>query len=76
MTKGEANRIIRKTQDRSLNKLKRMIKNNIQKEERKSFTFNDFMQLITEINQEREKEIQKVSFRRTKNTIKIEREER
>ena len=53
-----------------------MIKSKLSKEEREKFTFDDLMQLISEINQEREKEMQKVSFRRTKSIRNIEGEER
>ena len=75
--------IIRENQDKTLNKLKNIIKNKLTKEERAEFTFNDLMQLISAINQDREKEIQKfyskrptVSSRKSKNTRNIEGEER
>ena len=76
MTTEEKKKIILDNQDKSLNELKRMIKNHMSKEERETFTFNDLMQLITEINQERDKEIQKVSSKRPKNIRRIEGEER
>ena len=70
-------KIIRKNQDKSLNELKRTLKNNMEdKEQREKFSFDDLMELISEINQEREKEIQKVSSKISKNTRKIEGEER
>ena len=74
-------KIIRENQDKSLNELKRVLKNNMEdKEQREKFTFNDLMELISEINQEREKEkeekMQKVSFRRTNRARNIEGEER
>ena len=75
-TREEMKRIIRENQDKTLNELKRMIKNKLPEGEREKFTFNDLMELISEINQEREKEIQKVSSKRPKNTRKIEGEER
>ena len=75
-TKEEMKRIIRENQDKTLNELKNMIKSKLSKEEREKFTFDDLMQLISEINQEREKEMQKVSFRRTKSIRNIEGEER
>ena len=75
-TREEMKRIIRDNQDKTLNELKNMIKSKLPKEEREKFTFNDLMELISEINQEREKEMQKISSRRTKNTRKIEGEER
>ena len=77
MTKEEMKKIIRKNQDKSLNELKRTLKNNMEdKEQREKFSFDDLMELISEINQEREKEIQKVSSKISKNTRKIEGEER
>lgn len=77
MTKEEMKKIIRENQDKSLNELKRTLKNNMEdKEQREKFSFDDLMQLIIEINQEREKEIQKVSSKRPKNTRKKEGEER
>ena len=76
MTTEEKKKIILDNQDKSLNELKRMIKNHMSKEERETFTFNDLMQLITEINQERDKEFQKVSSKRPKNIRRIEGEER
>lgn len=70
-------KIIRENQDKSLNELKRVLKNNMEdKEQREKFSFDDLMELISEINQEREKEIQKVSSKISKNTRKIEGEER
>lgn len=75
-TKEEMKRIIRENQDKTLNELKNMIKSKLSKEEREKFTFDDLMQLISEINQEREKEMQKVSFGRTKSIRNIEGEER
>ena len=82
-TREKMKSIIRENQDKTLNKLKNMIKNKLPKEERAEFTFNDLMQLISEINQDREKEIQKfyskrptVSSRKSKNTRNIEGEER
>ena len=77
MTKEEMKKIIRENQDKSLNELKRILKNNMEdKEQREKFSFDDLMELISEINQEREKEIQKVSSKISKNTRKIEGEER
>ena len=76
MTIEEKKKIILDNQDKSLNELKRLIKNHMTKEEREVFTFNDLMQLIAEINQEREKEIQKVSSKRPKNIRRMEGEER
>ena len=79
-TREEMKRIIRENQDKTLNELKNMIKSKLPKEEREKFTFNDLMELISEINQEREKEkeekMQKVSFRRTNRARNIEGEER
>ena len=79
-TREEMKRIIRENQDKPLNELKRMIKNKLPEGEREKFTFNDLMELISEINQEREKEkeekMQKVSFRRTNRARNIEGEER
>ena len=76
MTKEEKKKIIRENQDKSLNELKRIIKSNLPKGEREKFTFDELMQLITEINQEREKDIQKVSSNKSKNIREIEGEER
>jgi len=76
MTKEEKKKIIWENQDKSLNELKRMLKSNMDQKEREKFTFNDLMQLISEINQEREKEIQKVSSIRPKSIRNIEGEER
>ena len=56
--------------------MKTIIKSNLQKGEREKFTFDELMQLITEINQEREKDIQKVSSNKSKNIREIEGEER
>ena len=79
-TREEMKRIIRENQDKTLNELKRMIKNKLPEGEREKFTFNDLMELISEINQEREKEkeekMQKVSFRRTNRARNIEGEKR
>ena len=75
-TREKVKRIIQANQVKTLNELKNMIKSKLPKEEREKFTFNDLMELISEINQEREKEMQKISSRRTKNTRKIEGEER
>lgn len=75
-TREEMKRIIQENQDKTLNELKNLIKSKLPKEEREKFTFDDLTQLISEINQEREKEMQKASFRRTKNTRSIEGEER
>ena len=70
-------KIIRKNQDKSLNELKRILKNNMEdKEQREKFSFDDLTKLISEINQERENQIQKVSSKISKNTRKIEGEER
>ena len=76
-------KIIRENQDKSLNELKRVLKNNMEdKEQREKFSFDDLTKLISEINQERENQIQKVfpkkmnSSRRTQNTRNIEGEER
>ena len=76
MTKEEAKKLIRNNQGKSLNELKRMLKSHMLKEEREKFTFNHLMQLITEVNQERENEVQKLNSKRPKNTRKIEGEER
>ena len=76
MTKEEKKKIIRENQDKSLNELKTIIKSNLQKGEREKFTFDELMQLITEINQEREKDIQKVSSNKSKNIREIEGEKR
>ena len=59
-----------------MNELKNMIKTRMDPKEREKFTFNDLTELISEINQEREKEMQKVTFRRAKSTRNIEGEER
>ena len=76
MTKEEAKKMIIENQDKPLNELKRMIKNNMTQEQREKFTYDNLIQLITEINQERQKETQKVSSKKTRNTRKIEGEER
>ena len=76
MTKQEAKKVIIENQDKPLNELKRMIKNNMTQEQREKFTYDNLIQLITEINQERQKETQKVSPKKTRNTRKIEGEER
>ena len=76
MTKEEAKKMIIENQDKPLNELKRMIKNNMAQEQREKFTYDNLIQLITEINQERLKETQKVSYKKTKNTRKIEGEGR
>ena len=80
MTKQEAKKVIIENQDKPLNELKRMIKNNMTQEQREKFTYDNLIQLITEINQERQKETQKetqkVSHKKTRNTRKIEGEGR
>ena len=76
MTKEEAKKMIIDNQDKPLNELKRMIKNNMEQEQRENFTYDNLIQLITEINQERQKETQKVSSKKTRNTRKIEGEGR
>lgn len=76
MTKEEAKKMIIENQDKPLNELKRMIKNNMEQEQRENFTYDNLIQLITEINQERQKETQKVSSKKNKNTRKIEGEGR
>ena len=76
MTKEEAKKMIIENQDKPLNELKRMIKNNMTQEQREKFTYDNLIQLITEINQERQKETQKVSSKKTRNTRNIEGEER
>ena len=76
MTKEEAKKMIIENQDKPLNELKRMIKNNMTQEQREKFTYDNLIQLITEINQERQKETQKVSSKKTRNTRKIEGEGR
>ncbi len=76
MTKQEAKKVIIENQDKPLNELKRMIKNNMTQEQREKFTYDNLIQLITEINQERQKETQKVSPKKTRNTRKIEGEGR
>ena len=76
MTKQEAKKMIIENQDKPLNELKRMIKNNMTQEQREKFTYDNLIQLITEINQERQKETQKVSSKKTRNTRKIEGEGR
>ena len=76
MTKEEAKKMIIENQDKPLNELKRMIKNNMEQEQRENFTYDNLIQLITEINQERQKETQKVSSKKTRNTRKIEGEGR
>lgn len=73
MTKQEAKKMIIENQDKPL---KRMIKNNMAQEQREKFTYDNLIQLITEINQERQKETQKVSSKKTRNTRNIEGEER
>ena len=80
--KEEMKKIIQENQDKTLNELKNMIKSKLPKDKRERFTFNHLMQLISEINQEREKDRQvsfrqkKGYFRRIKNTKNIEGEER
>ena len=76
MTKEEAKKMIIENQDKPLNELKRMIKNNMAQKQREKFTYDNLIKLITEINQERQKETQKVSYKKTKNTRNIEGEER
>ena len=76
MTKQEAKKVIIENQDKTLNELKRMIKKNMTQEQREKFTYDNLIQLITEINQERQKETQKVSPKKTRNTRKIEGEGR
>ena len=76
----EMKRIIRENPDKTLNEQKNMIKGILPKGEGEEFTFNDLMELISEINQERkkqeEKRMQEVSFRRTNSTRNIEGEGR
>ena len=80
--KEKMKRIIRENPDKTLNELKNMVKDILPNEEREKFTFDDLTKLISEINQERENQIQKVfpkkmnSSRRTQNTRNIEGEER
>ena len=76
MTKQEAKKMIIENQDKPLNELKRMTENNMTQEQREKFTYDNLIQLITEINQERQKETQKVSSKKTRNTRKIEGEGR
>ena len=76
----EMKRIIRENPEKTLNEQKNMIKGILPKGEREEFTFNDLVELISEINQERKKEEekrkQKVSFRRTSSPRNREGEER
>ena len=80
--KEKMKKIIRENPDKTLNELKNMAKGILPNEEREQFTFEDLTKLISEINQERENQIQKVfsqkrnSSRRTQNTRNIEGEER
>ena len=84
MTKEEMKKIIQENPQDSLNELKRKIKNKMDdQKQREDFTFNELMQVISEINQDREKEIQKffskrskVSSRKPKDIRNIEGEER
>ena len=58
-TKEKMKRIIRENQDKTLNELKRMIKNKLPEGEREKFTFDNLKELISEINQERKKQEEK-----------------
>ena len=77
MTREERNKaikIILNNRDKPLNEIKRMIKKEMPIEERTKFTSENLFRLITELNQAKQ-ENNTVS-KGTKNTIKIEREER
>ena len=77
MTREERNKeikIILNNRDKPLNEIKRMIKKEIPIEERTKFTSENLFRLITELNQAKQ-ENNTVS-KGTRNTIKIEREER
>ena len=82
-TREEMKRIIRENQDKTLNELKRMIKNKLPEGEREKFTFDNLKELISEINEDRNKEMQRVFLKRPKgssgsnrSTINREGEER
>ena len=55
--KEKMKKIIRENPDKTLNELKNMVKDILPNEEREQFTFEDLTKLISEINQEREREI-------------------
>ncbi len=77
MTREERNKaikIILNNRDKPLNEIKRMIKKEMPIEERTKFTSENLFRLITELNQAKQ-ENNTVS-KGTRNTIKIEREER
>ncbi len=77
MTREERNKaikIILNHRDKPLNEIKRMIKKEMPIEERTKFTSENLFRLITELNQAKQ-ENNTVS-KGTRNTIKIEREER
>ncbi len=77
MTREERNKaikIILNNRDKPLNEIKRMIKKEMPIEERTKFTSENLFRLITELNQAKQ-ENNTVS-KGTRNTIKIEGEER
>ena len=77
MTREERNKaikIILNNRDKPLNEIKRMIKEEMPIEERTKFTSENLFRLITELNQAKQ-ENNTVS-KGTRNTIKIEGEER
>ena len=63
-TKEKMKRIIRENPDKTLNELKNMIKNKLPEGEREKFTFDDLKELISEINEDRNKEMQRVFSKR------------
>ena len=82
-TKEKMKRIIRENPDKTLNELKNMIKGILPEGERGNFIFKDLKELISEINEDRNKEMQRVFLKRPKgssgsnrSTINREGEER
>ena len=76
MTDEKKKKIIQENPDKTLNELKRIIKNSMTEKERQEFTFNELVRLITEMNKEREEQEKRVSSKRFRNTRNIEGEER
>ena len=76
MTKEEAIQIILNNQHKSLNEIKRILKGKMSKEERAKFTSQHLFLLISEANQKGEEEKKTLKTGKTKNTRKIEGEER
>lgn len=73
MKKEEAIEIIERNKDKSLNEIKRILKEEMPKSQREVFTNEDFLKLITQWDNTKKINTERL---RQNNTKKIEREER